>query len=1128
MPDRGVQVRQATVLLPTYEPLPPDKYPMFLEKRVYQGSSGKVYPLPFFNRIAAEKTEKEWKTVHLENDFIELMILPEIGGRIHIGRDKINGYDFFYRQNVIKPALVGLAGPWISGGVEFNWPQHHRPATYMPVDVEVEEHSDGSKTVWLSDHDPMCRMKGMHGVCLHPDKALVELKVRVYNRTPFVQTFLWWANVAAKVHEGYQSFFPPDVTHVADHARRAISTYPLCDRTYYGVDYAGRAQHGVPRSEVPAAFVPAHCSKEERSDEIPPYPPNDLSWYANIPVPTSYMCLGSEKDFFGGYDHMAKAGLVHVANHHISPGKKQWTWGNQEFGYAWDRNLTDGDGPYIELMAGVFTDNQPDFSFLNPGETRTWSQFWYPIRMIGPVVEATSKAALSFRIEKQIATIGICVTEVFHHSTLQLLLSGRVIDSWQGDLTPQQPMIRTVPLPKRAKVDGLRVELADQTGLAVLSYAPTKASKKMLPAAATEPLPPCDVPSADELYLIGVHLEQYRHATRCPATYWNEALRRDPGDARCNNALGLWYLKRGEFDHATEFFQRSIARVTERNANPRDGEPYYNLGLALRYRGKDDEAYAAFYKAIWNQAWQPAAYHALAEIDCCRQDWEAALAHLESALRVNTDNLRARDLRALVLRKRGRGEEAERQLRSTLELDPLDWWARYLLGQEITCDSQTRLDLALDFARAGLFLEAITLMEGAEKAPDAGAGPLIAYYLGWLYERTGDRTEALRWFERAARMEPDYCFPARLEEIRILETAIPLNPRDAHAHYYYLGNLFYDKKRYDEAIGHWEQSTKIDPGFSIVWRNLGIAYHNVSHSSTRARAAYENAFRANPNESRLLYERDQLWKRLRISPRRRLAELQKYPELVKERDDLSVELCALLNQTGQSAVALKIVSTRKFQPWEGGEGLALGQYVRTHLCLARVAMRKDDFASARSYLEAALACPTNLGEARHLLANQSDVYYLLGEVNAALGDTKAARKHWERAAYFKGDFQQMSMRRFSEMTYFSALSLRRMGKETAAEKLFQQLLNYGRELEKARATIDYFATSLPTMLLFDEDIQLRQETQALFIQAQASLGLGKRKRSRLLLEKVLQREPSHGLAADLLAEIPSPSRKPHQ
>ncbi len=199
------------------------------------------------------------------------MVLPEIGGRIHIGLDKTNGYNFFYRQNVIKPALVGLAGPWISGGVEFNWPQHHRPATFMPVSFDIEEHEDGSKTIWCSDHDPMNRMKGMHGVCLYPDRAYVEVKVRLYNRTPLVQTFLWWANVATHVHERYQSFFPPDVHHVADHAKRAMSEFPLCQGRYYGVDYAARARCGVPQEEMPKAFVPPGGLCPERPQLVRQY-----------------------------------------------------------------------------------------------------------------------------------------------------------------------------------------------------------------------------------------------------------------------------------------------------------------------------------------------------------------------------------------------------------------------------------------------------------------------------------------------------------------------------------------------------------------------------------------------------------------------------------------------------------------------------------------------------------------------------------------------------------------------------------------------------------------------------------------------------------------------------------------
>ncbi|HKO19417.1 MAG TPA: DUF5107 domain-containing protein, partial [Acidobacteriaceae bacterium] len=420
----------------TWMPENADVNPMFLEKRVYQGSSGRVYPLPFIDRIAVHPEKKHWQAIHIENPFLRLMILPEIGGRIHIGYDKIADYDFFYRQNVIKPALVGLAGPWISGGVEFNWPQHHRPATFLPVETEIEASPDGSVTVWCSDHDPMLRMKGMHGVCLYPDRSIIELKVRLFNRTPLTQTFLWWANVAARVHEKYQSFFPPDVRFVADHARRAVTSFPLSNGRYYGVDYGQRAQAGVPEDEMPRRFVPDGS-----------YPPNDLSWYANIPVPTSYMIASTEGDFLGGYDHKSKTGFVHVANHHIAPGKKQWTWGNHEFGYAWDRNLTVSDGPYVELMAGVYTDNQPDFSWLAPWETKSFCQYWYPIHTIGIPQAANVGAALSVLVENGVARIGLETTRRVTQATVIVLREGNELARWTEDLVPSKPMILTASVP---------------------------------------------------------------------------------------------------------------------------------------------------------------------------------------------------------------------------------------------------------------------------------------------------------------------------------------------------------------------------------------------------------------------------------------------------------------------------------------------------------------------------------------------------------------------------------------------------------------------------------------------------------------------------------------------------------
>ncbi|XHR95614.1 DUF5107 domain-containing protein [Mucilaginibacter sp. UC70_90] len=347
-----VNVWEEKVVIPTYGIGKPDKNPMFFEKRVYQGSSGKVYPNPVIEKIYDQKEDKEYAGLYLENKYLKVLILPELGGRIQMAYDKIRDRHFIYYNQVIKPALVGLTGPWISGGIEFNWPQHHRPSTFEPVDYKIEENADGSKTVWVNEVERMFHTKGMAGFTLHPDKAYIEIKAKLYNRSALPQTFLWWANPAVKVNDNYQSVFPPDVNAVFDHGKRDVSTFPIATGTYYKVDYS---------------------------------PGTDISRYKNIPVPTSYMAINSNYDFVGGYEHDSQAGLLHVANHHVSPGKKQWTWGHSDFGLAWDRNLTDEDGPYIELMTGMFTDNQPDFTWLMPHEEKHFTQYFMPYRELGVV-----------------------------------------------------------------------------------------------------------------------------------------------------------------------------------------------------------------------------------------------------------------------------------------------------------------------------------------------------------------------------------------------------------------------------------------------------------------------------------------------------------------------------------------------------------------------------------------------------------------------------------------------------------------------------------------------------------------------------------------------------------------------
>ncbi len=1105
-----VKAWREPVAMLTYEVAPPDRNPMFLDHRVYQGSCGKVYPLAFHDRIEEVPAERLWEALHIENEFIRVMVLPELGGRIHVAVDKTNGYDFIYRQDVIKPALVGLAGPWISGGIEFNWPQHHRPATYMPVDFHIELHADGSQTLWCGDTDPMSRMKGMHGICLRPGSASIEVKVRLYNRTDLTQTFLWWANIATRVHEKYQSFFPPDVSFVADHARRAMSRFPLCDDHYYGVDYGNRGRQGVPANELPPRYVPPEGE----------YAANNLSWYANIPVPTSYMCIGSEGDFLGGYDHAARAGIVHVANHHISPGKKQWTWGNHEFGYAWDRNLTDptADGeyrPYIELMAGVYTDNQPDFSFLAPGETKAFTQNFYPIRSIGPAKAANTEAAVNLTIEGNRVAMGVYVTTRQSAAVVSLTAGEKKLNEWIIDLAPDKPWTGEVSLSAGVGETDLQLTVRSSDGRVVISYKPGAKTNAKQPEPATEIPEPGEIATIDELYLSGVHLAQYRHATRRPEMYWTEALARDPNDSRCNTALGIAHLRDGEFDLAEVHLRKAISRLTHRNANPYDGEPLYYLGLTLRFQNHNDEAYAAFYKATWNAGWRTPAFFALAQLDCRRGDWATALQHLDQTLRTESDHLRARNLKVMVLRKLGLAEQAAGLLSENLALDSLDWNARYLNGELLAAETQTVLDMGLEFVAAGLLDDAVAILQSAARNPSPGTAPLVSYYLAEVLRQLGDKAAAEQAYHRAASLEPDLCFPNRVEEIGILTRAMQANPDDARAPYY-LGNLLYDRRRHAQAIELWETSAKLDPSFATVWRNLGIGYFNVQDNPQKACSAYDKAVALDLSDARLFYERDQLHKRLGFSPQKRLDEIRRRGDLVTCRDDLTIELCTLFNQTGDHEAALKLLQSRSFQPWEGGEGLALEQHVRTHLGMALRALReRNDAATAIGHLEMALQSPKNLGEAKHLLANQSDLYYWLGVAHQAARDLDRANHFFARAADKRGDFIGMSVRVFSEMSYYTILALRELGREAEAESMLRGLTDHANTLLKSHAKIDYFATSLPTMLLFKDDLNRKKNTSATVMLAQVALLRDQDELARQLLADALQADPNHALATTL-------------
>jgi tetratricopeptide (TPR) repeat protein len=1094
----NVRVWQESVTIPTYGIGTPDKNPMFFEKRVYQGSSGVVYPHPVIEKISDEKQDKTYNGLFLENEYLKIMILPELGGRVQMAYDKLKERHFIYYNQVIKPALVGLCGPWISGGIEFNWPQHHRPSTFEPVDWSIEENEDGSKTIWVNEVERMFRTKGMAGFTLHPGKAYLEIKAQLYNRTALPQTFLWWANPAVKVNDDYQSVFPPDVNAVFDHGKRDVSTFPIATGTYYKVDYS---------------------------------PGTDISRYKNIPVPTSYMAIHSDYDFVGGYEHDTQAGLLHVANHHVSPGKKQWTWGHSDFGLAWDRNLTDEDGPYIELMTGVFTDNQPDFSWLMPYEEKTFTQYFMPYRELGLVKNASKD--LLVNVEKENSELLIKVFGTSKQGPIKLTIlnaGGAIVLQESIEVSPETVYTRAVFVDAGTTAENIVLVLANANGRELLRYEPVKNRKNEIPQPAKAALPPHAVNNNEQLFLTGQHLEQYRHATYSPVPYYEEALRRDENDIRNNNALGAWYLRRGQFAKSEPYFRQAITASTQRNANPYDSEPHYNLGLCLQYQGRHAEAYEAFYKATWSSAWQSSAFFSLAQIDLFQGEPGKAIKQLQQSLDRNMSNSKAWALKAIAYNELQQYVSVLHVCAEGLQRDAFNlslyveqYKANKALGRTAAANQSLMqlqhaargyvhnyIEYALDYAACGLNNDAIQWLQWYVDGASTPVYPMVWYYLGWLYYEKSDIGKAIAFFEQAARAESNGCFPNRLEDIAVLQLATKVNTNDAKAPYY-LGNLWYDKRQYEEAITQWELSAQRDDRFPTVFRNLGIAYFNKRQNAQKALTCYEKAFALDPTDARVLMELDQLYRRLNKGIRERLLFLEKHLAVVAQRDDLYLERTALYNFGGEYQKAFQQIMERKFHPWEGGEGKVSAQYIFSLTEMAKQCIQGGAYEKAIELLQQAQVYPHNLGEGKLFGARENDLFYWLGIAHAKLGNSNEAKEYFNKAtdgltqptaALFYNDQQP-------DKIFYQGLAWQQLGDNDRASAIFNTLIEYGAAHRNDAIQIDYFAVSLPNLLIFDDDLNTRNQVHCDYMMGLGYLGIGEAAKAKDCFEKVLASDNMH-------------------
>lgn len=947
-----VKVWEDSLTLPTYPAGDPEPNPMFYFGRTSQGAQGRVYPYPLYDTLTHRKTDKTYRILYLENEYVRIGILPELGGRVFEGLDKTNGYHFFYRQHVIKPALIGLIGAWISGGIEWNIPHHHRASTFIPVQDRIESHPDGSKTVWVGELEIRHRMRWAVGYTLYPGRSYLEARLRIVNRTPVVNTMLAFANVAVHVNENYQVIFPPSTQYGTHHHKREFIEWPIARQRYGGADFTG----GV-----------------------------DVSWYKNHQAANSIFAWNYEDDFLAGYDHGKEAGTMSVADHHIVPGKKLWTWGNGPRGRMWDKILTDDDGPYIELMVGAYSDNQPDYSWLQPFEAKSFEQYWYPFRNIGGVKNANLEAAVNLETKAGRTVLGFYTTAAHPAAEVLLKDGDRVLLRERVAIDPGKPYRKEI---ETGAAGALRASLS-VGGRELVGYGPVALKPQPMPKPVAEFPRPEQVATVEELYLTGLRLEQFHNASHDPEAYWGEALRRDAGDTRVNTVLGIRRFKQARYGEAEALFRKALDRATANYTTPKDAEATYYLGLTLKATGRWTEADETLMKAAWNLAWRAPAYFAAAEVAAARGRLPRALDLVNRSLEVNAQNVRALTLKAAVLRHLERAEEARQALAQVI--DPLD--ERVVAEKALLAGGTAPLQLAhaeeigAEYLAAGLHADGLAVLSRVEKP-----SPLALYYAAYFAAQSGRKEQAASLYAQARAGAPDYVFPYTAEAETVLRAAPAGDPRAP----YYLGNLLYDWQP-DEALKLWERSAALEPGFAVVQRNIGVAYAHREGGRAQAIAAYERAVASQRKYALHFAELDELYEKAAVAADKRLALLEANKAVVEQRDDAQARRIALLVTAGRHDEAIALMQARRFAVWEGANLNVAATWTEAHVQRGRARLTAGRAREALIDFEAAASIPDNLPSEGRGVGRNAEPAYWAGMAHLALGDRAQARAAFERA-----------------------------------------------------------------------------------------------------------------------------------
>lgn len=861
---------------------------------------GKIYPYFRYDGFTDRAEEREWNVVVLENEYVAVTVMPQIGGKVWGAADKTTGQSYIYDNDVVKFRDISLRGPWTSGGIEFNYGVvGHSPITSWPVDYLTRENADGSASCIIRMLDLLTRTTWSVDIRLPADGMWFETNSVWHNNTDVAQPYYNWVNSGVSATEDLEFIYPG--TMVVRHDG-TIQDWPY-DKEY--------------------------------GKDLSKWRENDFLWSK------SYHIVGTRDNYFGTWWADRNFGMMHYSQRDDKLGKKIFSWALSDQGDIWKELLTDNSGQYVELQSGrLFNQNmvtsirtpykQTGFA---PYGTDMWSEYWFPYHGTEGVADVTLKGVIN--LKRTDAGTKIVVSPLRRESVVVRVYdrSGKAIAEQRADWTPGKPFGMEVPVSPdslgRVTASGAELWRSGGKELSRPMVAPGDFNWE----------------TAYGQWVQGQYLVWLRNYADAEP-FARKSIGYDPCYVPGLNLMSALCLNRFDYQGAFAYAMRALAVDTY------DAQANYAMGCAAMRLGRTDDAIDGFEVAALTNEYRSAACTQLAKLYVRDGQYAEGVQYARKSLIGNACNIEG--LKMLYLASACLSEEAGDVLATIGDYDPLNDFVRFERyranpGAETRTAFQTPirnemavqnyLELAIWYysvGQAGRAKEVLSLSPGDAET---------AYWSAYL-----SRDPEL--LKKADASDVSFVFPFREESVPVFEWAMQEGGSWKSA--YLLALLHYSRNNDAKAL-ELLRGQGSEPGFAPFY----VTRASLEPDRAMQEADYQRAVALDGAEWRYAHALTRFYMR-HSEDRKALSVIEAFSRRKRGHFPTETLLVRALIGTGDYAGAERVLAKTHILPFEGAkDGINLQKHIK--LMLAVDKMLKKQHKAALEKIEEAKLWPRNLG-----------------------------------------------------------------------------------------------------------------------------------------------------------------------